>query len=340
MEANLNFKITQSTLLLNAYSVEIYQPEFKSVWNAFVSHSKNGTFLFQRDFMEYHQDRFDDFSLMVFKKKKLVAILPANRIGNALHSHQGLTYGGLILSHTIRFESVLNSFLVLLKFLFNQNISSLCIKEIPSIYHQLPSEEINYLNFILNAELLRRETLSVIDNQNRLKFSNSRLDGVKRSSKHGLRIQNDDDFEVFWNAILKVNLKKKHGVTPVHSLEEILYLKSKFPKHIKQFNVYHKDQIVAGATIFESHNVAHCQYISGNDDKNTLGSLDALHDYLINTVYSDKRYFDFGTSNENSGRQINEGLQFWKEGFGARTITQDFYKIETKNYEELKTVLK
>ena len=117
-------------------------------------------------------------------------------------------------------------------------------------------------------------------------------------------------------------------------------MKTFFPNNIKQFNVYHENRIVAGATIFETQQVAHCQYISGNDNKNTLGSLDALHDYLINTVYSDKRYFDFGTSNENNGKNINEGLQFWKEGFGARIITQDFYKIDTKNYQELKTVLK
>ena len=325
---------------MNAYSIEIYQPKFKSVWNAFVSHSKNATFLFERDFMEYHQDRFEDFSLMIFKKEKLVALLPANRVGDELHSHQGLTYGGLLLPKDVRFEIVLNSLEVLLKYLHKENINTLYIKEIPSIYHDIPSEEIRYLNFILKAELLRRDTLSVIDKQNKLKFSNSRLEGVKRAQKHGLRIESDDDFEVFWNSILKINLKKKHVATPVHSLEEILCLKQRFPENIKQFNVYHENNIVAGATIFETKHVAHCQYISSNEDKNTLGSLDVLHDYLINVVYSEKRYFDFGTSNENNGKNINKGLQFWKEGFGARTITQDFYKIDIKSFKELKTVLK
>lgn len=322
------------------YNIVKYSLEYKAIWNSFVAKSKNGTFLFHRDFMEYHQDRFDDFSLMVFKKEKLVALLPANRVGDELHSHQGLTYGGLLLLKDIRFENVLQSFEALLKFLDEQNIKTLYIKEIPSIYHHIPSEEIRYINFILKAELLRRDTLSVIDNQNKLKFSSSRNEGIKRANKHGLQIVNDDDFEVFWNNILKITLKNKHNANPVHSLEDILNLKKKFPKNIKQFNVYQENQIVAGATIFETQHVAHCQYISGNDDKNTLGSLDFLHDYLINEFYSDKRYFDFGTSNENNGKNINEGLQFWKEGFGARTITQDFYKIETKNFKQLKTVLK
>lgn len=325
---------------MKTFSIEIYQPKFKSAWNTFVTHSKNATFLFQRDFMEYHHDRFDDFSLMIFKKGKVVGLLPANRVEDELHSHQGLTYGGLLLSKDVKFKTVLHSFEVLLKFLDAHNIATLFIKEIPIIYHQIPSEEVRYLNFILNAKLVRRDTLSVIDNQRHLKFSSSRREGIKRAQKQDLKIVNDDDFEAFWNTILETNLRKKHDASPVHSLEQILYLKERFPENIKQFNVYLGEQIVAGATIFETENVAHCQYISGNPDKNTLGSLDALHDYLINKVYAEKRYFDFGTSNENNGKNINEGLQFWKEGFGARTMTQDFYKIDTKSYKELYTILK
>lgn len=325
---------------MKAYSIEIYQPKFKSAWDTFVINSKNATFLFQRDFMEYHQDRFDEFSLLIFKKGKLVGLLPANRVAGELHSHQGLTYGGLLLSKEVKFVTVLHSFEVLLKFLNAQQITTLYIKEIPAIYYQLPSEEVHYLSFILNAQLIRRDTLSVIDNQFQLKFSSSRREGIKRAQKHGLQIVNDDDFNVFWNTILITNLNKKHNANPVHSLEEILYLKAKFPKNIKQFNVYQGKQVVAGATIFETQNVAHCQYISGNDDKNTLGSLDLLHEYLITKAYAEKRYFDFGTSNENNGKHINEGLQFWKEGFGARTMTQDFYKIETKNHIDLHTLLK
>lgn len=305
-----------------------------------MNNSKNATFLFHRDFMEYHQDRFEDFSLMVYKNEKLVALLPANRVEDELFSHQGLTYGGLILPKNIRFENVLQCFETLLKFLHEQNIHTLYLKEIPAIYHQIPAEEIAYLIFILNGKLMRKDTLSVIDLQNKLLFSKSRLEGVKRANKHGLIVKNDDDFEAFWNRILIPNLSKKHHAKPVHSLEEILYLKAKFPKNIKQFNVYYGDQIVAGATLFETKTVAHCQYISGNDDKNILGSLDGLHHYLITSVYANTRYFDFGISNENEGRNINSGLQFWKEGFGARTMTQDFYKIDTKNHTALQTVLK
>jgi hypothetical protein len=97
--------------------------------------------------------------------------------------------------------------------------------------------------------------------------------------------------------------------------------------------------LVAGTTIFESELVAHSQYISGNSIKNELGSLDFLHNTLISYTFKDKKYFDFGISNENQGKNINEGLLYWKESFGARTIVQNFYEIETKNYKLLENVL-
>ena len=84
--------------MVDKYQIRGYSKDDAVVWNAFVSNSPNATFLFNRNFMDYHSDRFSDFSLMIFSSKKLVAILPANRVGDTLYSHQGLTYGGLVVT--------------------------------------------------------------------------------------------------------------------------------------------------------------------------------------------------------------------------------------------------
>ena len=148
-----------------------------------------------------------------------------------------------------------------------------------------------------------------------------------------------DDFEEFWNQILIPNLTQKHHAKPVHSLEEIIKLKALFTENIRQFNVYQSGIIVAGTTIFETTNVAHCQYISGKEGKNELGGLDLLFYQLISETFKNKRFFDFGTSNENQGRKLNNGLSFWKESFGASTIVHDFYEVETSNGSLLEIVL-
>ncbi|SFJ48719.1 GNAT family N-acetyltransferase [Olleya namhaensis] len=289
--------------------------------------------------MEYHNDRFNDFSLLVFKDEKLVAILPANRVEDCVYSHQGLTYGGLVFKENLKLNSVLLIYKALLKFLNEAKISELQLKILPSIYNTLPNDEQSYIMFLLNAKLNRRDALSVIDYRQALKFSKDRLEGVKRGKKHGLVIKEEGGFESFWSTVLEPNLNEKHNVKPVHSLAEITALKTNFEKQIRQFNVYQNNQIVAGTTIFESKYVAHSQYISGNNQKNELGSLDFLHHYLITSVFNKKRFFDFGVSNVNNGRQVNQGLQYWKEGFGARTVTQDFYTVDTNSYKILDTVL-
>lgn len=289
--------------------------------------------------MEYHNDRFNDFSLLVFKGEKLVAILPANRDEDCVYSHQGLTYGGLVFKENLKLNSVLLIYKALLKFLNEAKISELQLKILPSIYNTLPNDEQSYIMFLLNAKLNRRDALSVIDYRQVLKFSKDRLEGVKRGKKHGLVIKEVGSFESFWSTVLEPNLNEKHNVKPVHSLAEITVLKTNFEKQIRQFNVYQNNQIVAGTTIFESKYVAHSQYISGNNQKNELGSLDFLHHYLITSVFNNKRFFDFGVSNINNGRQVNQGLQYWKEGFGARTVTQDFYTVDTNSYKILDTVL-
>lgn len=303
--------------------------------------SKNATFLFNRQFMDYHQDRYDDHSYVVFKADKIFALFPANKSGNNLISHQGLSYGGFLLQKDAKFEDILSAFQELLKQINADGFSEVTVKVIPKIYNCLPSDELDYLLFKLNATLMRRDVSSVIETSNSLIVSSSnRKRGLKRAKNNSLEVRESTDFESFWNLILIPNLKSQHNTKPVHSVQEIELLHKNFPQNIRQFNVYSKNKIVAGVTIFESENVAHVQYISANEKKQELGSLDILFDYLISSVYKQKKYFDFGISNENNGQQVNLGLLSWKESFGARSIVHDFYSIDPKEYHKLNTTLK
>ena len=328
-------------MVLKQYKIKKYDQTYSSLWNNFVADAKNGTFLFHRDFMEYHSDRFEDCSLLVLDEKdKLVAILPANKVGGELFSHQGLTYGGLIYKDNLKLETVINVFHDVLKFLNDIGFEKITIKCIPSIYHVKPADETLYVLFLLEAQLIRRDSLAVIDLEKGYTISKGRMEGVSKGIKNESKIVEESNFEKFWNSILIPNLKEKHNALPVHSLKEIEYLYSKFPKNIRQFNVYKNGEIVAGTTIFESHQVAHAQYISANSSKNELGSLDYLYYNLITNVFKDKKFLDFGISNENNGKTLNSGLSFWKESFGASTIIQDFYEVSTSKFINLFKVLK
>lgn len=320
------------------YEVIKYKATHKHAWDEFVKNAKNATFLFQRDFMDYHADRFSDHSLMAFKKGKLIAVLPANIQENTLHSHQGLTYGGLVLGKRVNFEETVSVFKLLLIFLEKEGITTLNLKLLPSLYHQLPSDEIAHLLFVLDAKLTRRDISSTIfyDEQLAIKSSN-RKRGIKKGIKNGLEVKEDSDFRKFWEDVLVPNLKQSHGKAPVHNLDEIVLLHSRFPKNIKQFNVYKEGEILGGVTVFETPTVAHCQYISSNADGRNLGALDFLFDFLIKH-FANKRYFDFGISNEAQGRKVNKGLIHWKEAFGGRSIAHHFYEVDPTQHHLLNAI--
>lgn len=320
-------------------SIKQYQENDYEIWNTFIGQAKNATFLFHRDFMEYHKDCFQDYSLLIFDGKKLLAVLPANKVGTTLYSHQGLTYGGLVYNEQTKLATVIMVFKLLLLFLKEHEIEKLYLKTIPSIYHKKPAEEILYALFLAEAQLVRRDSLSVIDLLQENPISKIRKRGIQKAIQNGLIIKEETNFNSFWNEILIPNLLDKHNAKPVHSLAEITRLKLFFPENIRQFNVYYEGEIVAGTTVFGSENVAHCQYISKFEQEETLGSLDFLFHFLIQEVFVQKRFFDFGISNESNGSKLNEGLSYWKESFGASTVIHDFYEVETANYKLLEQVL-
>tara|TARA_B110000240_G_scaffold67745_1_gene77179 strand:- start:884 stop:1861 length:978 start_codon:yes stop_codon:yes gene_type:complete len=320
---------------MSNYRVEKYTKENRLAWDTFISGAKNATFLFARDFMEYHSDRFTDYSLLVYKDDLLYAVLPANIVGDKLYSHKGLTYGSLVLSKSAKLLYTFEAFKALLAFLNAKAISTLELRNIPTFYNTMPSDELSYFLFKANATLIKRDALMVIDTSTKIKFQKNRREGINKAKRNGLTIAVDDNFEGFWNEILIPNLQKKHGVAPVHSLEEIQLLAAKFPDHIKQVNVYKDNVIVAGTTLFLTKTTIHPQYVSGNSDKNSFGSLDLAYDYIINHFDSSRRYFDFNISSEENGTALNSGLIFWKESCGARTYVADNYLIDTACYKTL-----
>ena len=320
---------------MSNYRVEKYTKENRLAWDTFISGAKNATFLFARDFMEYHSDRFTDYSLLVYKDDLLYAVLPANIVGDKLYSHKGLTYGSLVLSKSAKLLYTFEAFKALLAFLDAKAISTLELRNIPTFYNTMPSDELSYFLFKANATLIKRDALMVIDTSTKIKFQKNRREGINKAKRNGLTIAVDDNFEGFWNEILIPNLQQKHGIAPVHSLEEIQLLAAKFPDYIKQVNVYKDNVIVAGTTLFLTKTTIHPQYVSGNSDKNAFGSLDLAYDYIINHFDSSKRYFDFNISSEENGTALNSGLIFWKESCGARTYVADNYLIDTACYKTL-----
>lgn len=307
-----------------------YTLEHKSIWNEFVKNSKNGHFFFLREYMEYHSDRFEDFSLLVFDNTdKLIAILPANLKEDIVYSHQGLTFGGFLVDDKMKTETMLEIFALLKEFLKGQNIEKLVYKCIPYIYHIKPSEEDKYALFRNDAKLIRRDVTSTIDLSEEVRYSKGRKWTINKAKRETIKTFESTNYEMFWELLTNV-LESNHDARPVHTLEEIKKLAFLFPNNIKLYLSEKNEKIVSGALIYENQNIVHTQYLANSENGRECGALDLLIDYLIKDIYKDKKYFDFGISNEDAGRFLNTGLIAQKEGFGARAVVHDFYELEIK----------
>jgi hypothetical protein len=331
--------VCPSLRVSSGFSVERYSPERKGEWDRFVA-ANNATFLFHRDYMDYHRERFIDHSLMIFRGAELAAILPANLgADGSLISHEGLTYGGLVAPHRATLDQVMACFHSALRALHEKGIARLRYKRIPSFYNVRPDDDAAYCLFLLDAQLYRRDCALAVERGERLPFQKRRQRQMNRARRANLRIVHELKFSPFWERVLTPRLWERYGVKPVHTVGEITLLASRFPDGIRQFSVYDGPDILAGITIYETPTVAHAQYIAGTDEGRRTGALDYLVGWLLEERYRDKQFFDLGICNEKEGRDVNHGLLEWKQGFGARCYAHEFYEVWTENYPKLEPLL-
>jgi hypothetical protein len=304
-----------------------YDAALQADWDDFVRTSKNGTFLFLRGYMEYHRERFADCSLLIFDRRRLVALLPANRNGDQAHSHAGLTYGGLLTSRTMTTPLLLDAFDALLEHLRGVGLRTLFYKTIPTIYHIVPAEEDRYALFLAGAALHRRDVLSVVAKASAVPVQARRRRGAEKAARLGVTAGKSQNWAGFW-PLLTRNLDARFGIAPVHSLAEMQGLCGRFPEHVGLHLASLGREILAGVVVYESARVAHAQYIAASENGRETGALDLLFLHLLQTTFANKCFFDFGISNEQQGRVLNRGLIEQKEGFGARAVAHDFYRLD------------
>lgn len=310
------------------FEIRRYTTDKASEWNAFVAKSKNGTFLFDRRYMDYHSDRFEDHSLLVYRKKRLFALLPGNKKGNTFFSHQGLTYGGFITDCQATAEYICDAFDAVNAFLRSEGFVKVVYKPMPWIYQTMPAEEDVYALFVrCHARLIERDVSSTIFMPHRMKFSESRMSGIRKARREGLTVRESDDIGAFWH-ILTDNLHRKYGAHPVHTISEMQLLKERFPSEIRLYMTYRDQLPLGGAVLYLTPQVVHSQYISASEEGKHTGALDLLFDHLINEVDFQRPYFDFGTSAIGDTNEINTSLIFQKQGFGGRGVCYDWYEYD------------
>jgi hypothetical protein len=312
------------------FSLRPYRPSDEAAWNALVAASSNGTFLFDRRFMGYHADRFDDASLLAERKGRLVALLPAHRQGTRVASHAGLSYGGLVLADTLGAQATLELLQAVQAHCRAAGATELLYKTIPSIYHRLPCEDDRWALWRCGARLVRRDALSVVG-PTPAHWPARRRRAITQATRQraGLELaagSAEADWAAFWD-VLSQELQARHGSRPVHTLAEMQRLTACFPREITLRVARWQGELVAGLVLFETPTVCHLQYMATDAQGRRCAALDLLLEQAITGAQAAGKWFDFGHSNEDDGRALNTGLAFYKESFGASTVVHDHYLL-------------
>lgn len=304
--------------------------------------SRNGSFLFLRDYMDYHmrnkdfpEGKFDDFSLLYYDDKgKLVAVMPANYVNHLeeehksiLQSHGGLTFGGLIVAPSTTSLQVKEAIEDTLFHHMGYDIFTHWeYSPAPFFYHRIPSQE-DLFWIQQYADEVTYKMGSVIDLREPLHISRRKMTYARRLQAEGYTVRMDASLDSFW-PILANNLRDTYSARPVHSLSEITLLQSRFPDNIRCCTVCDPDGlIVGGVVLYIAGHVVRTQYISASPRGKRCNALSLLYTHLIN-LYKGMGfyYFDFGTSMKDPDH-VNDTLLSHKEQFGARGVVYCTYHI-------------
>ena len=310
----------------NIFQIQKYNDSYKDQWDNFVKNSKNGVFFFLRDYIDFHSDKFEDYSLIFLKDNKPIALMPANIEGDTVISHAALTFGGIITSSKMKTSLMLQLFDSLKGHLKAEGFKKLQYKAIPHIYHLQPAEEDLYALFVNNADMVSKEISSTLEIDNKIPCSLNRSKIIKKAKNNDLDVKRSYDFDTFM--ILKEEKSlNEYYIKPTHTAEEMEYLAHKFPENIKLFVAEQNGKMIDGVLIYESENVAHVEYHGSTQLGMELNAFDLILDRIINHYCQGKKYFDFGISTENNGFYLNKKLIGYKEEYGARSIVYDSYKL-------------
>lgn len=309
-----------------------YTSEYHDAWNQFVVESRNATFLLNRDYMDYHANRFPDHSLIILSDKNTIAALfPATEdvAAHIVSSHAGLTYGGLILAPRTKATDVGAYLTAICQYYKAANFKLLRYKPIPYIYHRVPTQEDLYWLFRLNARLIKRTLSTTLQCDEPLALTKLRKRKIQEARRANLQVvlRDVEGLSRFWT-LLSAELKTHHQTTPTHSLQEISLLQSRFPNNIWLASCYGANELLAGCLIYDTAVCRHLQYISTSPLGRKNGALDLLVFNLMEDARAKGvRFFDFGISTEQNGLFLNQGLIHYKEGFGGRGVCYDEYEI-------------
>lgn len=321
-----------------------YAEAFHEQWESFVAQSFQGTLFHTRAFLAYHPtSRFEDSSLLFFKKKKLLALLPAAFVQSesrrVLVSHPGASFGGFVTS-SLNLREQCNLLLSLQRYAREHNCAAIELALPPICYQQTDDQSFAYALYHAGFRLQRCELTQAVrlEAQREQNYSAEFQRKIRRAQMLGVVVQESDDLADFYGILLR-NLAERHGAQPAHTLEELLDLRRRLPERVRLFAAFAEEKMIAGYLLFVCNKQAALAfYIAQIYEAQHYRAINLLaHEVMNWCAREGLAYFDFGTSTINA--EPNWGLIDFREAAGARGFWRERWRLEVKNFDAISIVL-
>ncbi|HDM75384.1 MAG TPA: GNAT family N-acetyltransferase [Deltaproteobacteria bacterium] len=315
-----------------------YNPEMQKLWDDFVWNSRNGTIFHTQRFLAYHPPgRFRDCSLLFHKKNRIACVLPGaltTKSENLIYrSHPGSSYGGPVLAFDTDLRFVIEALEIFIYYLSQRGFHSIEMRLPPRVYQRYPSGELDFALTYLGFKVVNMELSTAIylnDKKNWWKrFRDDTARSIRKALKtNNLTVKETDDWAHYWKVLTDV-LQERHGVSPTHSLDEILTLRQLFPDRIRLFTGYVNGELAAGIVVFVCNSKAlHTFYFAQKYEYQEFRVLNLLIYKIMEWGHDHGfAYLNLGISTEDNGKLINWGLFRFKEGFGGRGVVRRYYTL-------------
>lgn len=310
-----------------SFRIEKLSKELEENWDNFIlNDSANGTIYHTRNFLNYHPDgRFEDCSILIYDKNKIITIINVNKKGDRYFSHSGTTGGGPVI-HKKYWK--IKKIKEILDLIFDYYENRIDMRLMESIFS---SSNLDTILYFLSQKGQIHYELSIYKDLN---YNGDIISSVYRQStrsiirsliKTGFTVKcatNNEDY-IQYHKILESNLQK-FNKKPIHSLQEFIQLRTILGDSQKLVLGIFEEEVVAGVWLIRGNQTTwHTQYIAKDYEFNNHAVIPVV---LLECAEIAKAegaaYLNFGICTEERGSFLNLGLADFKESLGAKSINR------------------
>jgi len=318
------------------YSVTPYGEKFRTDWENLVQSSHNGIFQNQRLYLEYHQSKLIDESIVVLRHGEVVALLPMARVSKeVVCSHPGAAFGGLITKVNWHLDDLRIVTAEIFALLSRKGFCIFEYRPVPEIMHRrrfiTDQEMLVSMGNLVQTRMIPYQ-VDVLQND-----ETHRTRNLKKANSSSLIFEISKNLEASYK-VINDNLWNRHDTRPTHKLEEIQYLTSNFGESIRCYDVRSKEggEILATSIIYDYGNLHHIQYLGSSPAGRAFFAVDFMIDKLRDLARkAGQSKLSYGHSLVSStSPYLNYGLFRFKTSHGFSVTPTFHHQIDLARFKE------